>query len=249
MSSGPKEIKVTSLKDVKKQCPLSATPAIEGILGSMSLLSLIAITIVSLNDGTTGEAMFTRFEKILKGECQKENFSNLPAFWESLQGGLNQLSASQTRGVLNTFFVKLLIMAMKNQGAISMFKITNVFIEACGMFPTLFETDNGDGFHEDENNFRINSGEPQASSSQQKSGKKAEQKDQIDERTKRSEVNPNLDKRPVAQNLPFQRSLGASSRNSEQDTNLEKAEQCKKQDQVREKETMYTAKNYQLVHD
>ena len=50
---------------------------------------------------------------------------------------------------------------MKNQGAISMFKITNVFIEACGMFPTLFETDNGDGFHEDENNFRINSGEPQ----------------------------------------------------------------------------------------
>ena len=58
------------------------------------------------------------------------------------------------KDVLNTFFIRLLIIAMKNQGLINMFKITNVFIEASGMFSTLGETDNGDRFHENENNLK-----------------------------------------------------------------------------------------------
>ena len=95
MSSGPKETKMTSLKDVKSKCPLSDIPAIEGKSETMSLQTLIAIAIVSLIGGTSGEDMFITLEKILKGECQKENSSNLPAFWNSLQGGLDQLSVSQ----------------------------------------------------------------------------------------------------------------------------------------------------------
>ena len=105
-------------------------------------LHITVISIVpELNQDTSTKEVLACFQQLLRGKCQRQNSSDILAFWRSFQTSVKALSKPKLEDLVFSLLGNILCEGMKHDGALSIFKITDIFFETCKSFIASSEND------------------------------------------------------------------------------------------------------------